>query len=137
MTDESTLTIIDKTLYDNLTLAAAENERLRMNFNLHATLDDAVQRLLNALEPGTVLPIHRHKHTDETYFVLRGALNLLLYNNDKKLIETVELSAQTEKYGVVVPAGAWHTVEVLEKGTIIFEVKQGPYAPLDAEDILE
>lgn len=137
MTDESTLTIIDKTLYDNLTLAAAENERLRMNFNLHATLDDAVQRLLNALEPGTVLPIHRHKHTDETYFVLRGALNLLLYNNDKKLIETVELSAQTEKYGVVVPAGAWHTVEVLEKGTVIFEVKQGPYAPLDAEDILE
>ncbi len=137
MNDKSALTILDKELYDCLTLAASQNERLRMNFNLHATLDDAVQRLLNALEPGTVLPIHRHKHTDETYFVLRGALNLQVYNNDKELIEKVELSAQTEKYGAVIPAGAWHTVEVLEKGTIIFEVKQGPYAPLDADDILE
>jgi len=137
MKENDSITIIDKGLYDSLTLAAANNERLRMNFNLHATLGDAVQRLLNALEPGTVLPIHRHKHTDETYFVLRGALNLLVYNNDKTLVEKIELSAKSERYGAVIPAGAWHTVDVIEKGTIIFEVKEGPYAPLNADDIME
>lgn len=137
MKDEKKLTILDTSLYDELTIAAQKNERLRMNFNLHATLDDGVQRLLNALEPGTIMPIHRHTHSDETYFVMRGALNILHYSEQKKLIEKIELSAATGKYGTVIPVGAWHSIEVLEKGTIIFEVKQGPYTPLTPDDIMK
>ncbi len=128
--------IIDAELLAKLSKQAENNERLRKNYNLHSALSDNVQRLLNALEPGTELPIHRHLHTDETYIVLSGSLNVLLYNDKKKLTQTVFLDPQKGKYGISVPAGKWHTVEVLEKGTVIFEVKQGPYTPLEDSDIM-
>lgn len=128
--------IIDNKLLNQISAEAAENIRLRKNFNLHASLDDKVQRLLNALEPGTILPIHRHKHTDETYFIVRGSLNVKLYDVQKQLIEEVELNPAIGTYGVSIPAGQWHTIEVKESGTVIFEVKEGPYSALSKEDIL-
>lgn len=128
--------IIDNELLDKLTEQAASNERLRKNYNLHRSLNDHVQRLLNAMEPGTEMPIHRHLHTDETYLVLKGSLKVLLYDENKKLIQTVLLDPKKGKYGVSIPASQWHSVDVLEKGTVIFEVKQGPYAPLDTKDIM-
>lgn len=112
------------------------SERLRMNYNLHDSLEAKAQRLLNALEPGTLLPIHRHRHTAETYIVLRGAIKVLFYDDNKMLTDEFMVSPQEGSYGVHIPAGQWHTLEVLESGTVIFEVKDGPYAPLKPEDIM-
>lgn len=128
--------IIDNNLLDQVTEKAKENDRLRMNYNLHESLDAKAQRLLNALEPGTVLPIHRHNHTAETYIVLRGSINVILVDDNKKPIEQYLLSPEQSVYGIHIPAGQWHTLEVTESGTVIFEVKDGPYAPLGKEDIL-
>ena len=128
--------IIDQNLLDNLTDEASKNERLRKNYNLHEKLDDPVQRLLNALEPGTDLPIHRHKNTEETYMLVRGGMRVLFYNDKKEITESVMLSSKAGSYGISIPKGQWHTIDNIEKGTVIFEVKQGPYAPLDADDIL-
>lgn len=128
--------IIDQNLLDNLTDEASKNERLRKNYNLHEKLDDSVQRLLNALEPGTDLPIHRHKNTEETYMLVRGGMRVLFYNDKKEITESVLLSSKAGTYGISIPKGQWHTIDNIEKGTVIFEVKQGPYAPLEADDIL-
>jgi cupin fold WbuC family metalloprotein len=128
--------IIDQNLLDNLTEEASKNERLRKNYNLHEKLDDPVQRLLNALEPGTDLPIHRHKNTEETYMLVRGGMRVLFYNEKKEITESVMLSSKAGSYGISIPKGQWHTIDNIEKGTVIFEVKQGPYAPLEADDIL-
>jgi cupin fold WbuC family metalloprotein len=129
--------LINKKLFDELSSQAADNERLRVNFNLHTSLDDHVQRLFNALEPGTVLPVHRHKNTAETYIVLRGRLEVLMYNENGNLTETVDIYPDKGNYGMHIEAGQWHTINVLEKGTIIFEVKQGPYKPLDEDEIMQ
>lgn len=129
--------LIDKNLLDKVTAEAKANARLRMNYNFHETLDAPAQRLLNALEPGTVLPIHRHRHTAETYVLLRGRLNILFYNEQKQITERYELDPQKGVYGVNIPRGQWHTIEVLCSGTVIFEVKDGPYSPLTPDDILE
>ncbi len=129
--------LINKKLFDELSSQAADNERLRINFNLHASLDDQVQRLFNALEPGTVLPIHRHKNTAETYIVMRGRLEVLMYDENCNLTETVDINPEEGNYGMHIDAGLWHTINVLEKGTIIFEVKQGPYKPLDEDEIMQ
>lgn len=129
--------LIDKNLLDKVTAEAKANARLRMNYNFHETLDAPAQRLLNALEPGTVLPIHRHRHTAETYVLLRGRLNILFYNEQKQITERYELDPQKGVYGVNIPRGQWHTIEVLCSGTVIFEVKDGPYIPIDHNDMLE
>jgi len=128
--------IIDEKLLDALTGLACNSPRLRMNHNFHERLDAKAQRLLNALEPGTELPIHRHRHTAETYILLRGSLRVLFYNDSKELIETALLNPLEGKFGIDIPAGQWHTIEVLEPGTVIFEVKDGPYAPNSAEDVM-
>ena len=129
--------IIDKDLLDSVSEKAVVSTRLRMNYNFHTSMEAKAQKLLNALEPGTTLPIHRHLHTSESYILLRGRLRVLFYNEAKELTESIELNPLAEKYGVDIPAGQWHTLEVLESGTVIFEVKDGPYTPLTAEDILK
>jgi len=129
--------IIDDELLDSITELASKSPRLRMNHNFHKSLDDKAQRLLNAMEPGTELPIHRHLNTDETYILLRGSLQVLCYNEEKELIETERLDPLTGKFGVNIPIGQWHSIKVLERGTVIFEVKDGPYCPLKEEDVLE
>ncbi|WP_308765193.1 WbuC family cupin fold metalloprotein [uncultured Bacteroides sp.] len=128
--------IINTKLLDEVTAKAKKSERLRMNFNLHDSLDAKAQRLLNALEPGTVLPIHRHRHTAETYILLRGNVRVMFYNDRKEETESFILNPATEDYGVHIPVGQWHTLEVLESGSVIFEVKDGPYMPLTEEDFL-
>ncbi|MBN2767377.1 MAG: WbuC family cupin fold metalloprotein [Paludibacteraceae bacterium] len=128
---------IDSFLLDELSNRAKQNVRLRMNYNLHDKLDEPVQRLLNALEPGTEIPIHRHRHSDETYLVLRGRLNVKIYNQNNEVTEIILLDPEQGSYGVSVPAGQWHSVEVLESNTVIFEIKEGPYAALGEADILK
>lgn len=128
--------IIDSELLDRICKQAKENPRLRMNYNLHTELDEPVQRLLNALEPGTEIPVHRHRHSDETYLVIRGSLFVILFDENKKLLNKVLLDPKEGTYGVSVPAGQWHSIEVLESDTVIFEIKEGPYMALTSEDIL-
>lgn len=129
--------IIDTNLLDTVSAAAKSSERLRMNHNFHETLEAPCQRMLNALEPGTFVPIHRHIHTAETYILLRGKLKIFFYNEEKVIIEEEILDQSHGCYGVHIPAGVWHSMEVLESGTIIFETKDGPYTPITEQDILK
>jgi len=128
--------LINNNLLDEVSEKAVHSPRLRMNYNLHDSLEAKAQRLLNALEPGTQLPVHRHPHTAETYILLKGRINVLFYTEDKQVQEKQELSADSGNYGVHIPAGQWHTLEVLESGTVIFEVKDGPYIPLAGDNIM-
>ena len=128
--------LIDKNLLDNVTEQAKSSERLRMNYNLHDSLEAKAQRLLNALEPGTMLPVHRHRHTAETYIVLRGSILVVFCDDKKSPTGEYVVSPEVGVYGIHIPAGQWHTLVVRESGTVIFEVKDGPYAPLQPEDIL-
>lgn len=129
--------LINEKLLNEVTEKAKASERLRMNYNLHDSLDAKAQRLLNALEPGTILPIHRHIETAETYILLRGSIRVLFYDDNRKLIITFEINPLKNEYGIHIPKGQWHTLEVLESGTVIFEVKDGPYLPFKEEDILK
>ncbi|MEG1563810.1 MAG: WbuC family cupin fold metalloprotein [Bacteroides sp.] len=129
--------IIDNTLLDEVSEKARVSDRLRMNFNLHESLDAKAQRLLNALEIGTMLPIHRHRHTTETYMLLRGKLRVMFYNDEGIETKSYLLDLLQGNYGVNIPKGQWHTLEVLESGTVIFEVKDGPYMPLESEDVMK
>lgn len=128
--------LLDTLLLDTITEQAKESPRLRMNYNLHDSLEAKAQRLFNALEPGTVLPIHRHRHTAETYILVRGKMKVEYYNQNKELTDTEILDPAEGKYGLHVPAGQWHTVIPLESGTMVFEVKDGPYMPFQPEDVL-
>lgn len=128
--------LLDYSLLDQITSQAVESVRKRMNYNLHENLDAKAQRLFNALEPGTVLPVHRHKDTDETYIIVRGKLMVKTYDSDFNMLENYTLEAGTENFGAHILKGTWHTIEVLQPGTVIFEVKDGPYKPLESGDIL-
>lgn len=129
--------LINEDLLNEVTLQAKESPRLRMNHNLHDSLEAKAQRLLNALEPGTVLPVHRHPNTAETYILLRGKIKVMFYNDRKEMTENILLDPMAGGYGVHIPANQWHALEVMESGTVIFEVKDGPYMPLEKENILE
>ena len=129
--------IITYQLLDTISTQAKESPRLRMNYNLHESLDAKVQRLFNAMEPGTVIPIQRHQNTAETLMLVRGQMKVVLYNDNKNIIEEAILSHESGNYGVHIPVGVWHCVEILEPGTIMFEVKEGPYEPLKPEDMME
>lgn len=128
--------IINNELLDEVTIKAEGSPRLRMNYNLHDSLDAKAQRLINVLLPGTALPIHRHKHTAETYILLRGKMFVVFYNDLGAQIERYLLDPTIGNYGVQIPAGQWHGIEVIEPSAI-FEVKDGPYTPLQPEDMLD
>lgn len=129
--------ILDTKFLDELTEKAKESPRLRMNYTLHDSLESKAQRLFNGLEPGTVLPIHRHADTSESYILIRGSLRVTLLDDNKNVTESVELNLDRGVFGFQIPANTWHKVEVLESGTVIFEVKDGPYTPLTNENIME
>jgi cupin fold WbuC family metalloprotein len=99
-------------------------------------LEAKSQRLLNALEPGTEIPIHRHLNTYENYIILRGKLKVLFYNDLHELTNSILLDPIIGNFGIEIPMGQWHSIEVLESGTVIFEVKDGPYSPITEKDIL-
>ncbi len=128
--------ILNSELLDEITRKAEESPRLRMNYNLHESLDAKAQRLINVLLPGTVLPIHRHRHTAETYVLLRGKMFVVFYDDLGAQVERYLLDPTAGNYGVQIPAGQWHGIEVLEPSAI-FEVKDGPYTPLQPEDMLD
>lgn len=128
--------IIDETLLDKISADAEASPRLRMNFNLHDSLEAKAQRLINVLLPGTILPIHRHRHTAETYVLLRGKMDVVFYDDMGGKIERFHLDPTTGNYGVQIPKGRWHTVEVMEPSAIM-EVKDGPYIPLAPEDMMD
>lgn len=128
--------ILDDKLLDEITSNAENSPRLRMNFNLHDSLDAKAQRLINVLLPGTKIPIHRHRHTAETYALLRGKMFVLFYNDLGKQTERYILDPACGNYGVHIPAGQWHSVEVIEPSAIL-EVKDGPYTPITPEDTID
>ena len=127
--------LITEDLLDSVTSQAKENPRLRMNYNFHTSLDEPIHRLLNALEPGTYLPPHRHSDKTETYLVLRGSLWVFFFDAAGSITEKVLLNPLEGKYGVEIPSGTWHGLVVVESGTVIFEMKKGPYQPLPPEDL--
>lgn len=155
---------INNILLDNLTAQAKESPRLRMNMDLRNSSEDSSQRMLNALEPGSVIPIHRHQKTSETVVILRGRAVQHLYDAEGRLVESVLLApvvagcpvkpGMTEgdglrsgedvvsyRNGEPIPAmnvekGQWHRLEALESGTVIVEFKDGAYEPIGPEDIL-
>ena len=129
--------IINKTLLDSVSKQAKESPRLRMNYNLHEKLTDSTHRFFNAMEPGTVVPIHRHQNCAETFILVRGSMRVVLYDDDRNVIEDTILSAGGDNYGIHIPIGVWHWVDILESGTVTFEVKEGPYEPLKEEDIMK
>lgn len=131
------MALINEDLLNRVSEEAKKSPRLRMNYNFHETLDAKAQRLLNALEPGTMLPIHRHRLTAETYLVLRGEIKVLFYDDQRQLTDTFLLNPRRGNYGIHIPKGQWHTLEVLSPDTVIFEVKDGPYMPLEKDDMLD
>lgn len=129
--------VIDKSLLDALSEEARNSERLRMNHDMRTSSSDSSQRMLNALEPGTVLPIHRHRNTSETLIVVRGSVMQRFYDDNGCLIDSFLLSPKSDKIGISVPAGQWHDSVSLEPDTVIFEAKDGHYMPLTEQDILK
>ena len=129
--------LIDDKILNKVSEQAKVSPRLRMNYNLHESLDDKVQRMFNAMEPGTIVPIQRHRDTAETMIEVGGKLKLTIYDYEKNIIEECVLNPSAGNYGYHIPKGVWHGVEVLEPNTVMFEVKEGPYAPLEDEDILK
>ena len=125
---------ITKEILDELTARAKTSPRLRMNYDLRNSPDDKSQRMLNALEPGTVMPIHRHRNTSETVVCVRGHFEEYFYDENGTLTETIDM----EPGGIVlnIPLGQWHSLRSLETGTVLLEIKDGAYEPLAQEDIL-
>lgn len=128
---------ITQALLDQLTEQAKASPRLRMNYDLRNSDADHSQRMLNAIEPGSLLPIHRHKETSETVVCLRGRLVWEFYDDlERRCSDRIELTPNGPVVALNVPLGQWHTVKSLESGSVILEVKEGPYEPLSPVDIL-
>lgn len=129
--------VISQAILDKLTEEAKVSPRLRMNMDLRNSSEDQSQRMLNAIEPDSPLPIHRHKHTSETVVCLRGRLVEEFYDElERSCTDRIELTPRGPIALVNVPAGQWHTVRALESGTVLLECKDGPWEPLGDEDIL-
>ena len=126
--------IIDQHILDSLTAQAKASPRLRMNLDLRNSPEDQSQRMLNAIEPGTVLPIHRHRDTSETVVCLRGHFVEYFYDVNGQLTDTIDMVPGGTLINI--PAGQWHNLRSLESGTVLLECKDGAYKPLGEEDIL-
>ena len=128
--------IIDKELLDEVSRQAKQSDRLRKNYNFHESLEDKCHRMLNAVEPGTLVPIHRHPTKDESFVILRGKVRSTTYNDDGSVIESVVLCHENGVYGVDIPKNVWHRLEALEPDSVIFECKEGPFVPHEMEGVL-
>ena len=126
--------VIDKEVLDNLTSQAKASPRLRMNLDLRNSPKDGSQRMLNAIEPGTVMPIHRHRFSSETVVCIRGHFEEYFYDEAGNLTDTFDMLPGGNVLNV--PIGQWHSLKSLESGTVLFECKDGAYEPLGEEDIL-
>lgn len=130
--------IVGKDLIKEVHLHAKESPRLRMNYNIHESLDEEVHKMLNSLQPGTVMPIHRHLHPSkkETFVLLEGALEVLKYDDNKKIIERHLMSHESGNILCEIMPDEWHSFVVLEPDTLILEIKKGPYIPFQSIDLL-
>lgn len=127
--------IINNPLLDKIIEQAKGSSRLRMNYNFHKNLDDKCHRMLNAIEPGTEVPIHRHPTKDETFVLLRGRVRVTTHWDDGSIKEDIVLCPEEGNFGVNIPKGIWHKVESLETGSCFFECKEGPFVPHEEEGI--
>jgi len=127
--------LLNDELLDDLQQKAVASERLRMNLDLRTTPDDQSQRMLNALEPGTKLPIHRHTTSTEVVVVMRGCMDEIFFDDERREIARYRLDPSVGNYGLSIPQGMWHTIEVYEP-TVILEAKDGAYTPLSPADTL-
>ena len=122
------LKVVNQELLNDVIEKAKTSPRLRMNYNLHSDLNDKCQRLLNAMEPGTIMPIHHHK-VAEVYILLQGRIRVMTYDEKGNENSSVILDPKEGNYGVQIQENTWHSLEVFESGSVIFEVKEGPYIP--------
>ena len=129
--------VIDEQFLNMVSAQAKVSPRLRMNYNFHQSLEDKCHRFLNAVEPGTVVPIHRHPTKDESFVILRGKVRVTTHNDDGSILEDVVLSQESGNYGVDIPKNVWHKLESLEAGSVIFECKEGPFVEHGEEGVLE
>lgn len=129
--------IIDQHTLDALTAQAKASPRLRMNLDLRNSPEDQSQRMLNAIEPGTQVEIHRHPSKDESIVVLRGKVKVTTYNDDGSVIESVVLCQEEGRYGVDIKKGGWHNLESLALDSVIFECKEGPFVPHELEGVID
>jgi cupin fold WbuC family metalloprotein len=127
---------INNTLLNEVSEQAKASPRLRMNYNFHQSLDEKCHRMLNAVEPGTEIPIHHHPTKDETFILMRGKIRVLTYNDDGTVIDDIILSQETGNYGVNIPKNVWHSIQCIEPA-VIFECKEGPFVRHEEEGILE
>ena len=127
--------LIDDKVLDSLSAQAKASPRLRMNMDLRNSAEDQSQRMLNAIEPGTEIPIHRHPTKDETFVILKGKVKVTTYNNKGELQDFAILCQENGLYGVNIPKNVWHTLEAMEP-SMLFECKEGPFVPHEVEGIL-
>lgn len=127
--------IVDEKIFDVLIAKAKINPRLRQSLDLRNTPEDKSQRMLNAIEPGTIMPIHRHKETSETCVCVRGHFEEFFYDENGNLTDTIDMVPG----GVVlnIEQGQWHSLKCLESGTVLLEAKDGAYRPLEVDEIME
>ena len=126
--------IITSTILDELTAKAKASPRLRTNYDLRNSAEDGSQRMLNAIKPGTVMPIHRHRNSSETCVCIRGHFEEYFYDGEGRLTDTID----KRPGGTVIniPAGQWHSLKSLESGTVLLECKDGRWEPLGEEDVM-
>ena len=128
--------IIDQQILDDLSAQAKASPRLRMNMDLRNSPSDGSQRMLNALEPGTVMPIHRHRTSSETVVIIRGKIQWVFYDDDGNETERVTSDANGDLRCFNVEKGRWHSLQCLESGSVLFECKDGAYAPLGEGEVM-
>lgn len=128
--------VINKKILDELTAQAKENPRLRMAMDFRNSPEDLSQRMLNALEPGTVLPIHRHHDSSETVVIVRGKIQWVFYDENGNETERVVLDADGDPRMLNVEKDRWHSLVCLESGSVLYESKDGPYHPLEEDEIM-
>ncbi len=128
--------VIDKFVLEDLTAQAKANPRLRQAMDLRNSPEDLSQRMLNALEPGTVMPIHRHHGSSETVVILRGKIRWIFYDDSGNETEREVLDADGGPRMLNVEKDRWHSLECLTSGAVLYESKDGPYHPLEEDEVL-
>ena len=128
--------IFNSKIIEELSTKAKDNPRLRQNMDLRNSPEDMSQRMLNALEPGTVMPIHRHLASSETVVIIRGRIRWHFYDEQGWITESTELWSDGDVRMLNVEKGRWHSLECLESGSVLFESKDGPYHPLEEDEVL-
>ncbi len=131
--------IIGKEIIAKVHSQAKESSRQRMNYNIHESLDEEIHKLLNSLQPGTEMPIHRHLHPEkkETFVLLEGALEVLKYDDNKNIVERCLMSHESGNIVCEIMPDEWHSFHVLRPNTLILEIKRGPYIPFQEIDLLK